>query len=103
MRRGYIFTDRRTSHRAVMAVILGIISMVSLGVSVFYAYEGSGELPVKYGVTGLLSGIYSFIGLVLGIVTVCDKGYYKFFPVLGVILNVIVLAGEGLILYMGVG
>lgn len=82
-------------------MILGIISMVSLGVSVFYAYESPGELPVKYGVTGLFSGIYSLIGLVLGIVTVFDKGYYKFFPVLGVILNVMVLAGEGLILYMG--
>ena len=38
-RRGYIFTDKKGSNRAWMAVILGIISLVSLGI-----VEGSGGL-----------------------------------------------------------
>ncbi len=102
MRKGYIFTDRKISHRAAMAVILGVISLASLGTAVFQAYEAAGEISVKYGVIGLFSAIYSLTGLILGIVTVWEKNYYKLFPVLGILLNMAALAGVGLILYMGV-
>ncbi len=102
MRKGYIFTDKRTSHRAVMGVILGLISLVSLGGAVFQTYLSEGESVVKYGVVGLLSGIYSLIGLILGVVTVYDKNYYKFFPVAGIVLNLAILGSLGLIVYMGV-
>ena len=102
MRKGYIFTDRKISHRAVMAVILGVISLISLGILVFQTYEAAGEVSVKHGFIGLFSGIYSLIGLILGIVTVWEKNYYKFFPVLGIVLNMTALVGVGLILYMGV-
>ena len=57
---------------------------------------------MKYGVIGLFSAIYSLTGLILGIVTVWEKNYYKLFPVLGILLNMAALAGVGLILYMGV-
>lgn len=102
MKKKFIFTNRKISHRAVMAVILGVISMISLGVLVFQAYEAAGEVSVKHGIIGLLSGIYSLIGLALGLVTVWEKNYYRLFPVLGIILNMAALAGVGLILYMGV-
>ncbi len=102
MRKGFIFTDRKISNRAIMAVVLGLISLISLGVLILQAYEAAGDVSVKYGVAGLLSGIYALIGLVLGIVTMCEKNYYKLFPVLGILLNLTSLAGVGLILYMGV-
>ncbi len=102
MRKGYIFTDKKISNRAVMAVILGVISLVAMGVVIFLAYVGKGEIAVKYGIVGLLSGIYSLIGLGLGIITVFDKNYYKLFPVLGIVLNLAGIACVGLVLYMGV-
>jgi len=102
MRKGYIFTDKKNSNRAVMAVILGIISLISLVAVIVLAYVRRGEVAVKYGIVGLLCGIYSLVGLVLGIVTAFDKGYYKFFPVCGILLNMVSLAGVGLMLYMGV-
>lgn len=84
-----------------MAVILGIISLVSMGIVIFLTYQKGGEAPNGFGVTGLLAAVFSLIGLVLGITTLREQNYYRLFPVLGVILNVISLAGIGLILYVG--
>lgn len=100
-RKGYIFTNKKHSNRAVMAVALGIISLASLGTTVFLSYRGQGVFRAKYGVIALLSAVYSLAGLALGIVTVLDKNYYRLFPVLGVVLNTVTLAGISLILYMG--
>lgn len=99
-RRNYIFTNKKHSHRAIMSTILGIISTASLGTVVYLTYLADGAAKVGYGVTGLLATIFSVVGLVLGIVTVRDKTYYRLFPWLGVILNLVALGTIGLVLYL---
>lgn len=84
-----------------MAVILGIISLVSLGIVVFRAYQSGGAARTGYGFTALLALIYSLTGLILGIVTALNKNYYKPVPVAAILLNGASLACIGLILYMG--
>lgn len=100
-RKGYIFTNKRHSHRAVMSVALGLISLVSLGIVIFLAYRSGGEAAVNYGFTGLLALLFSLVGLVLGVLTFSDKTYYRLFPVLGILLNFAVLGFISLILYAG--
>ena len=100
-RKKYIYTNRKNSNRAIMATILGIISLLSLWIVVFRTYQNRGEATVGYGITGLLATLFSLVGLVLGILTVRDKSYYKLFPVLGIILNFVVLALVSVILYVG--
>ena len=100
-RKGYIFTNKRHSNRAVMSTILGTISLISLSAVVFLAYRDAGTARTGYGFTGLLAMLYSLAGLYLGVATVKDKKYYRLFPVLGVVLNLAVLGLVGLILYMG--
>lgn len=85
-----------------MSVILGIISLAALVTVIVFSYRSGGEASVKYGVTGVLAMIFSLVGVVLGVLTACDRSYYRFFPVLGVILNVMALGGVSLILYAGV-
>ncbi len=85
-----------------MAVILGGISLISLGIVVFSAYRSGGEAAVGYGFTGLLAALFSLTGLILGIVTVQNRDYYRFFPVMAILLNLLALALVGLILYAGV-
>ena len=99
-RRNYIFTNKKHSHRAIMSTILGIISTASLGSVVYLTYLADGDAKTGYGVTGLLATIFSVVGLVLGIVTVRDKTYYRLFPWLGVILNLVALGTIGLVLYL---
>ena len=99
-RRNYIFTNKKHSHRAIMSTILGIISTASLGSVVYLTYLADGDAKTGYGVTGLLATIFSVVGLVLGIVTVRDKTYYRLFPWLVVILNLVALGTIGLVLYL---
>jgi len=101
MKKNYIFTNKKHSNRAIMATILGIISMVFMSIVIFMAYRSAGETTVGYGVIGLLSTIFSMVGLILGVITVRDNSYYRIFPVLGIVLNLLVLAGISLILYVG--
>lgn len=84
-----------------MSVILGVISIVALVTVIALAYRSGGEAAVKFGFTGVLAMIFSLTGMVLGVLTVCDKGYYRFFPVLGILLNLLALGGVSLILYAG--
>ena len=84
-----------------MSVILGIISLISLAIVMFFAYRNSEEVRFNHGMAALLATVYSIIGLVLGLVTVQSKEYNKLFPVLGILLNGVVLVGVGLILYVG--
>jgi len=101
-RKGYIFTNKRHSNRGIMSVILGIISLASLVTVVFFSYRSGGEAAVKYGFTGALAMVFSLVGMVLGVLTMSDRNYYRIFPVLGTLLNLIALGGVSLILYAGV-
>lgn len=101
-RKSFIFTNKKNSNRAVMAVILGIISLVSLGTAVIQASGREGEITFRYGMIGILAVVYSVTGLILGLVTAVKPDYYKVFPVLAVFLNLAALGLAGLIIYMGV-
>lgn len=84
-----------------MSAALGAISLVSLCIVVFLAYRSGGEAAVKFGFTGLLALLFSFVGLFLGVLTFSDKTYYRLFPVLGILLNFAALGFISLILYAG--
>lgn len=84
-----------------MSTILGTVSLVSLGVAVFLAYQEGGEAAAGLGVAGILALLYSLVGIVLGVRTVREKNYYRLFPVLGTLLNLAALGGISLILYAG--
>ena len=67
----------------------------------FRSYLGAGETVAGYGFTGLLATVFSLTGLGLGIVTVKNQEYYRMFPVLGIVLNLVSLGAVSLILYAG--
>lgn len=101
-KRSFIFTNKKHSDKAVMGTILGIISLASLGIVLFLSYQKQGDVPVGYGITGLLATIFAITGLVLGVITSREKDNFPLFPWLAVILNVLVLASLGILLYAGV-
>lgn len=84
-----------------MSVILGIISLASLGIVISLSCRHGGAATTGFGFTGVLAFLFSLTGEVLGLITVQDKGYYRLFPVLGTFLNLLALAGIILILYAG--
>lgn len=100
-KKSYIFTNKRQSNRAIMATILGVISLLSLIAVIYLTFVQAGNAPISYGLTGLLALVMSLVGLVLGVVTVLEKDYYKAFPVAGIVLNLLSIAGLASIVYVG--
>lgn len=84
-----------------MSTILGIISVVSLGIVIYLTYKRGGEATMGYGMTGVFAALFSLAGLALGILTVREKDYYRLFPWLGILLNAAALGIIGWILYLG--
>lgn len=100
-KRNYIFTNRKHTDQAIMSVILGMISVVSTIVALYLSYRRQLEGVVGYGATCLLAAIFAVIGLVLALTQLSRKDTFRFFPVLGLVLNLVVLVGIGLMVYWG--
>ena len=100
-RKNYIFTNTKHSEKAVMSTALGVLCIFSLIAVTFLSYKKGGEAPYGYGFTGLFVLIFSLIGLLLGVITVREKDMFKFFPVLGIVLNTIAILGIGFMVYIG--
>jgi len=101
-RKGFIFTNKKHSDKAIMSIILAIISIISLIIVVYLTYRRGGEALEGYGFTGILACLFALAGLFLGISAVREKDRYRRFSILGLVLNVLVLAWIGFILYLGV-
>mgnify|MGYP003301183528 CR=1 FL=1 len=100
-KKNYIFTNKKHSPKAVMATVLGIISTISLVAVVYLAYSKGGQIPVNYGLTGLLITLFSIVGLLLTAASFMEKDRFKLFSVIGILLNGVSLVGIGLIVYAG--
>ncbi len=97
----YIFTDRKNPIRGIMSTILGLIASVSVALAVYMTYLRKGDAPMQYGVVVLLALVYAAIGEALGIRSLFEKDIFRFFPIAGIVLNVIAIVEIGFILYLG--
>lgn len=99
---GYIFTDKKNPKWGVMSTILGLIAGISICLAIHRTYLNKGIALMQYGVVVLLAMIYAVAGMILGIRSLTEKDIFRFFPVLGILLNVLAIAAGGVILYLGV-
>lgn len=100
-RKNYIFTNRRHPSQAIMATILGTISLLSLIFVIWRTAAAGGNASAGYGLTGLFAMLFSIVGLVMGIMTIQQKRNFKLFPIVGIVLNSIVLLVIIILLGMG--
>ena len=99
MGRKYIFTNKKESKKGIMSAVLGIIALVSLFLAV---YETFRKALVKYGVAALFALLFALAGIVLGIMSKMEEDRFYLFSYLGIILNLLAIAGIGFIIYAGV-
>jgi len=97
----FIFTNKSHTQKGIMATILGIISLVTLGYTVVMSYRNAGDVPEQYGAAVFLVMIFAFAGAALGAVSRTERDKYYFFSYLGILLNMLALAGVSAILYAG--
>ena len=97
----YKFTNKKHPEKGIMSAILGVISLVSVGVAVYQTFLARGQASTNMGVAGLMITAFSAIGLVLGYLAKKEHDKFMFFPYLGMILNVMALGCISVILYAG--
>ncbi len=85
-----------------MSTILGLVAGVSICMAVHRTYLNQGAAPMQYGAVVLLALVYAVAGLVLGIRSLMEQDIFRFFPVMGIFLNVLTVIAGGIILYLGV-
>ncbi len=98
----YVFTARRHPEKGIMSMILGVVSLVSIGAAVYLSYQNGGSAKPQYGAAVFLVMLYAFAGLALGVVSRMEKDKYYLFPHLGIGLNFLSLALISMILYSGI-
>ena len=102
MGRKYIFTNKKESKKGIMSAVLGIIALVSLFLAVYETFRNQGQALVKYGVAALFALLFALAGIVLGIMSKMEEDRFYLFSYLGIILNLLAIAGIGFIIYAGV-
>ena len=102
MGRKYIFTNKKESKKGIMSAVLGIIALVSLFFAVYETFRNQGQALVKYGVAALFALLFALAGIVLGIMSKMEEDRFSLFSYLGIILNLLAIAGIGFIIYAGV-
>lgn len=100
-KRRFIYTNKKHPKRSIMSGVLGILCILSLATAVFLTYRAGGETHAGYGLTGLLSLIFSVTGVSLGISGLRLRESFRLFSVLGIILNALVILWLGLLVYWG--
>ncbi len=98
---GYICTNKEHPRRGVMSTVLGIVSAVSIITALYLTFQNGGVALFRYGVAVLLAMLFAIAGLVLGILSRMEPDKYYLFSYLGLVINTLVLAGTGFILFAG--
>jgi len=97
----FMFTNKEHTQKGIMATILGVISLATLAYMVIMSYQRAGDVPLQYGAAALLSMVFAFVGIILGVISKSERDKFYLFSYLGIGLNVLVLAVLSVILYAG--
>lgn len=101
MSRKFIFTNKNYSPKSIMSTVLGLIDLASLFYIVYLTYLNGGVSLPRYGSSALLITIFSFTGLILGILSKMEPDRFYLFSYLGIVFNILALGGISLILFAG--
>lgn len=97
----FIFTNKFYSPKGIMATILGVLDLTVLIYLFFLTYQNEGVALARYGTTGLLITVFSFVGLILGILSKSEPDRFYLFSYLGILFNIVALGGVSFVLYAG--
>ena len=61
MKKSFMFTNKEHTLKGIMATILGMISIASLGYIIVNSYRNDGQVPLQYGAVAFLTMLLSLI------------------------------------------
>lgn len=98
---GYKFSNKHHSGKGILSLGFGAASLILLAVLIVIASKMHGEGTIYLGSTGLVSMVFSFIGLIIGIASFFEAESYKLFPRIGSIFNLVMLLAWASIFMIG--
>lgn len=101
-RKGYMFTNKKQSHRGIISSILGTIALASIVIAVVLSYKAGGKESARLGLAVIFSLVFAIVGLIQGARSKMEKDVFLFFPIYGIATNVMVILSTMFILYAGV-
>jgi len=101
MARKYIFTDKKHSYNGLMSTSLGLIDVTTMIYTIYSTYLNGGQAPQRYAATAVLVMVFSFAGIVLGLIGRTESDKFHFFSYTGIVLNIISLIIISGVLYAG--
>lgn len=99
-KRGIIFTNKKHPKIAIMSTVLGGISVVALLAVTIASFAMRGEIPLRFGVVGMLAFLYSLVGIVMALYSFKIKETFRTFGTAGLILNGVALLYEAFIIWI---
>lgn len=100
-KKGYKFTNKKHSSKAVMSTVFGALGMISLIVLVYLSYLCGGQVPINYGIAVILVLVFAIVGCILGVLAWQEREKFKIFAIIGLVLNAVALLSVSGILYAG--
>lgn len=100
-RRNYKFTDKRHTRQGLMALALGVLSLVLTAASLLLAYQKSGEAGSIVGLMGIFALLFSIAGFVLAIRGFQEEDVYYISSQIGAVLNGLLFIGWAFVCMIG--
>ncbi len=85
----YKFSEHETSMPGIISVAAALVALVLVVVSLRFSLAASGEAGTIVGVLGAFSFLLVVMGIILAVMGLREEDTYKFFPKLGMALNVL--------------
>ncbi len=104
----YKFTNKSHPIKGIMSAVLGMIALVSMFLAIYLSYlDGMASADgmtarMQYGLAAVLAFIMALAGEIIGLVANAEKDRYRFFPILGLLLNAAALFAGVYILCAGI-
>ncbi len=88
---GYKFSNKCHSGKGMLSLGFGAASLIILLGLIHWASKKQGNGSIYLGTIGLVSLVFSVIGLVIGLISFFEPNRYKLFCKIGSIFNIIML------------
>ena len=86
-RRGYKFTEKTHSKRAIWTFAGASVLLAVYGVFVYMAYKGNGGLNMYFGSVGVIAMILSLVNFGFAITTLKEEDSFMIFPRLSTVAS----------------
>lgn len=88
-KRRYKFTDKNQSKRGIRSCLMGLGSLLLVGVSLASAYARMGQAGKQVAIFGFLAWVLSMAGLYYGVLGSKEEDSYMLIPRIGCVLNAV--------------